>query len=55
MFVAWLMTISIFLICISTTYVIINGLKEKDHYELAQLQTQFLNVIPHKPEMKKAV
>ncbi len=44
MFVAWFMTISLFLICIYSTYVIINGLKEKDAYDIVQLQSQFKNI-----------
>lgn len=43
MFVAWLVTISLFLICISSTYVIINGLKEKDQYDLTNLHSQLIN------------
>lgn len=56
MFVAWLMTIGLFLICIYSTYVIINGQKEKDQYDLAILQTQFSDVVTKNPEMmKKAI
>jgi len=40
MFVAWLISISLFFICIYSTIVIINGVKERDEYDLAMLQSQ---------------
>lgn len=43
MVVAWLITIAVFLICIYASTVIINGLKEKDQYDLAQLESQLKN------------
>jgi len=56
MFVAWLITISLFFICIYSTVVIINGVKQKDKYDLAQLQTQ-LTKAPKKgrEELKQAM
>jgi hypothetical protein len=53
MFVAWLITISIFLICIYATFIIINGLKEKDQYDLANLQLQYKNLAIHDKGIKK--
>jgi hypothetical protein len=40
MFVAWLMTISLFIICYFATVTITNGIKEQDTYDLAVLQAQ---------------
>jgi hypothetical protein len=40
MIIAWLFSILLFGICIYATYVIINGLKEKDQYDIANLQSQ---------------
>ena len=53
MFVAWLITISVFLICIYTTIVIIDGLKEKDQYDLAILHSQYKNIAINNKVIKK--
>lgn len=53
MFVAWLITISVFLICIYATIVIIDGLKEKDQYDLAILQSQYKIIAINKEVIKK--
>jgi hypothetical protein len=44
MFIAWLMTISLFLICYFATVTIMNGLIEKDNYDLAILHSQQENI-----------
>lgn len=53
MFVAWFMTISIFLICLYATVTIIYGLKEKDQYDLAHLHAQMNNIAKSDKEMIK--
>ncbi|WHY92161.1 hypothetical protein QNK12_01080 [Neobacillus cucumis] len=54
MFAAWLITISVFLICIYATNIIMNGLKEKDQYDLAILHSQLENLtINHNRIAKK--
>jgi hypothetical protein len=57
MIVAWLITIGLFLVCIYATTVIINGLKEKDQLELAELQSQLKNTVKKndKKDMKLAI
>ncbi|TCN22743.1 hypothetical protein [Mesobacillus foraminis] len=53
MFVAWLITVSLFLICISATFIIINGLKEKDQYDLVVLHSQYKNITINNKGIKK--
>ncbi|MGM0900662.1 MAG: hypothetical protein ACQEXB_06070 [Bacillota bacterium] len=53
MFVAWFMTISLFLICYYATVTIINGLKEKDKYDLAILHSQIENMSISNEEVRK--
>ncbi|MEH7303055.1 MULTISPECIES: hypothetical protein [Neobacillus] len=57
MIVAWLITIGLFLVCIYATTVIINGLKEKDQLDLAELQSQLKNTAKKndKKDMKLAI
>ncbi|MEH7436726.1 hypothetical protein V7182_04450 [Neobacillus drentensis] len=57
MIVAWLITIGLFLVCIYATTVIINGLKEKDQLDLAELQSQLKNTAKNidKNDMKLAI
>ena len=57
MLVAWLITIGLFLMCIYATTVIINGLKEKDQLDLAELQSQLKNTAKNndKKDMKLAI
>jgi hypothetical protein len=57
MIVAWLITIGLFLVCIYATTVIINGLKEKDQLDLAELQSQLKNTVKKndKKDMKLAI
>lgn len=43
MFVAWLMTISLFIICYFATVTIMNGIKEQDKNELTILHSQIEN------------
>ncbi|WP_162990369.1 hypothetical protein [Mesobacillus foraminis] len=45
MFVAWLITVSLFLICISA--------KEKDQYDLAILHSQYKNITINNKGIKK--
>ncbi len=53
MFLAWLMIISILLICIFSTITIFNRLKESDEYELANYQSQFKNITMNEIEITK--
>lgn len=54
MFVAWLMTISLFIICYFATVTIINGIKEQDKSDLAVLQAQLENrFLTDKEEVRK--
>lgn len=53
MFVAWLITISVFLICIYASIVIIEGVKEKDQYDLAILNSQYKNIGLNNKVIKK--
>ncbi|MDN3019612.1 hypothetical protein PH210_25945 [Paenibacillus sp. BSR1-1] len=55
MFVSWLIVISTFLICLYATVIIINGLKEKEQQELAELHTQLNIAINNTEIMKQAV
>ncbi|MCD4838364.1 MULTISPECIES: hypothetical protein [Neobacillus] len=55
MFLAWLMTISLFLACIYTTIVIFDRLKERDASDLAQLQAQLEKMGMDHKRMKKAM
>ncbi|WP_413299966.1 hypothetical protein AA0X95_17270 [Bacillus sp. 1P10SD] len=57
MIVAWLITIGLFLMCIYATMVIINGLKEKDQLDLAELQSQLKKITKNndKKDMKLAI
>lgn len=56
MFVAWLMTISLFVICYYSTVTIMNGIKEKDQHDLALLHSQIENrLIINEEVRKKAV
>jgi hypothetical protein len=56
MFVAWLMTISLFIICYFATVTIMNGIKEKDKHDLAILHSQIENrFITDEAVRKKAV
>lgn len=55
MFVAWLITISLFLICAYATSIIINGLKEKEQSELAELHLQLQNITLNNPALMKKV
>lgn len=55
MFVAWLITISIFLLCIYATFIIINGLIEKDQFDLAILHSQYKNKTIHDEGIKKQI
>lgn len=53
MFVAWLMTISLFVICYYSTVTIMNGIKEKDQQDLALLHAQMENKWMMKEEVRK--
>jgi uncharacterized membrane protein len=55
MFVAWLITISVFLICIYSTYVIIEGIKEKDQNELAILKSQYKKISIDEKSINKQI
>lgn len=55
MFLAWLMTISLFLACIYTTIVIFDRLKERDASDLAQLQVQLEKMGMDHKQMKQAM
>ncbi|WP_157951001.1 hypothetical protein [Peribacillus acanthi] len=56
MFLAWLMIISIILVCIFSTLTIFNRLKEIEEYEIANFQSQFKKLTMNKTEkMKQAV
>ncbi|MGG3467477.1 hypothetical protein ABES02_08310 [Neobacillus pocheonensis] len=55
MFVAWVITISLFLICSYATIVIINGLKDKEQAELAELDVQLQKITLNNPELMKQV
>ncbi|MGG3560060.1 hypothetical protein ABES03_00160 [Neobacillus rhizosphaerae] len=57
MLVAWLITIGLFLMCIYATTVIINGLKEKDQLDIAELQSQLKKTAKNndKKDMKLAI
>jgi hypothetical protein len=55
MFVAWFITISVFLICIYATIAIIDSVKEKDQFDLEILQSQYKNIAISKKVIKKQI
>ncbi|MEW9052473.1 MAG: hypothetical protein AB2392_15035 [Neobacillus sp.] len=55
MFLAWLITIGIFLVCIYATFTIVNGLKEKDQKDLEILQSQYKNLTIQNKGTKKQI
>ncbi|QOR68085.1 hypothetical protein IM538_08240 [Cytobacillus suaedae] len=44
MVLAWIITISLFLLCLSATMFIMNGVKQSDEQELAEFHSKFKNV-----------
>jgi hypothetical protein len=55
MFVAWLITIGLFVICFYSTSTIINGINQKDQQDLAALEAKIKDLSLTDPERNKQV
>jgi hypothetical protein len=54
MIMAWIITIALFLLCLSFTVIITDGIKKNDEEELKLLQSQYKNsLIKETLKMKK--
>lgn len=53
MIIAWIITISLFAICLSATVIIMDGVKQTDEMELANLHSQYKNIEIKSNNLKK--
>lgn len=53
MILAWIITFSLFLLCLSATVFIMNGVKHSDEKELADLHSTFKNIAINTKNLKQ--